>query len=378
MYIGAIIGFTAPLAMLWGVMLRQLIFAFSHFRFKQLMTPNKTIEELPSVSVCIPVRNEMHVMTECLESVTASTYPKLEIIVLDDRSEDTTSTLVKAFARDGVRFVDGKKLPATWLGKNHALQGLLDEASGRYVLFMDVDTRVQPDTIEQLVAYVQNENVDMVSVLPRREDGWRLSVIFSPLRYFWELMFHRRSAPATASNAWMIDRKVLVDEFGGFNDFKSAIQPETQLSARLMPQNRYRFLIGSPELGVSYAKKWRSQVETSIRLLFPLLGGSTGLVVLCLLGILILLVPFILLGQTPQVGWTAFQTIAAVTIIAYLALYGVYTAHIWRKGWWLGMVLWPVILLQEFILLILSIERYALNTVTWKGRPIAAPSQQKH
>jgi cellulose synthase/poly-beta-1,6-N-acetylglucosamine synthase-like glycosyltransferase len=121
MYLGVILGIALPLIVIWAVMTRQLAFALTHFRFQQRVTPKQMITELPSVSVCIPARNEMHVMTECLESVLASTYPKLEVIVLDDRSEDTTSTLVKAFARDGVRFVEGKKLPPGWLGKNYAL-----------------------------------------------------------------------------------------------------------------------------------------------------------------------------------------------------------------------------------------------------------------
>ena len=64
-------------------------------------------------------------MNDCLERVVASTYPKLEIIVLDDHSQDNTSALIKSFAHKGVRFVEGTKLPEGWLGKNHALQLLL-------------------------------------------------------------------------------------------------------------------------------------------------------------------------------------------------------------------------------------------------------------
>src|SRR5688572_18125111 len=91
--------------------------------------------DLPSVTVCIPARNEGHALTDCLQRVVASTYERLEIIVLDDVSGDDTSALIKSFASEGVRFVKGSKLPSGWLGKNHALQGLLDEASGTFVLF---------------------------------------------------------------------------------------------------------------------------------------------------------------------------------------------------------------------------------------------------
>ena len=79
---------------------------------------------LPSVTVCIPARNEDHALTDCLHKVLASDYEKLEIIVVDDNSVDNTSVLIKSFAHAGVRFVAGSELPEGWLGKNHSLQML--------------------------------------------------------------------------------------------------------------------------------------------------------------------------------------------------------------------------------------------------------------
>ena len=67
--------------------------------------------DVPSVSVCIPARNETHAMAECLERVLASDYPKLEILVFDDNSADDTSTIIRSFAQEGVRFVAGTELP---------------------------------------------------------------------------------------------------------------------------------------------------------------------------------------------------------------------------------------------------------------------------
>ncbi|MCD8561812.1 glycosyltransferase, partial [Candidatus Saccharibacteria bacterium] len=129
--------------------------------FQQHKAPHYTSSltdgsDMPSVSVCIPARNEQHALADCLQRVIASTYERLEIIVLDDVSGDDTSALIRSFAQDGVRFVQGKALPPGWLGKNHALQGLLEEASGSYVLFMDVDTRLEPQAIEHLVRYAQS------------------------------------------------------------------------------------------------------------------------------------------------------------------------------------------------------------------------------
>lgn len=326
--------------------------------------------DLPSVTVCIPARNERHALTECLERVVASTYEKLEIIVLDDSSVDNTSALIKSFAHEGVRFVKGDVPPKGWLGKNHALQELLREASGSYILFMDVDTRLSFDAIENLVRFALSSGASMVSVLPRREDGWRFSVIASPLRYFWELVFHRRGWPASASNAWLIRRKVLKDRFGGFERFKNAIQPEAAIAAELADMKEYRFAIGSQQFGVGYEKKWRSQLLTSVRLLFPLLRKDPALVVVSCIDILLLLLPF---GVLISLIFTPFLFVHAFALALALVsclLYAGYARKVWQKGWPIGALLWPLLLVQELCLIIASAIQYARRAVTWKDRPI--------
>lgn len=357
---------------IFGLAVWRLHYAYAHFKMKSLLTTAVMIEHMPTVTVCIPARNEDHVMNDALDRVIASTYPKLEIIVLDDLSGDNTSALIKAFAHEGVRFVEGKRLPASWLGKNHALQGLLDEASGQYILFMDVDTRLAPDSIEQLVSYAQQEDVKMVSVLPRREDSLRASVIFSTLRYFWEIMFHRRSSPATASNAWLIHRQTLLERFGGFSSIKDVIQPESRISSELMATGEYRFLIGTELLGVSYEKKWRSQLLTSVRLLSPLLQLKLPNSIVAALDLLILTTPLWIVLSGFISGWNINHVIAGAFILMFAGLYGMYLKKVWNKCWVIGGLLWSIIVLQEAILVVTSAILYGKKAVTWKGRPLKA------
>lgn len=348
----------------------KLRFAFNHFIMKKFVSEPTMLRDLPSVSVCIPARNETHAMTDCLERVIASTYPKLEVIVLDDSSGDNTSVLIKSFAHEGVRFVEGSALPEGWLGKNHALESLLDEASGSYILFIDVDTRIKPDTIEQLVSYAKQENATMVSILPRREDGWRTSIVFGTLRYYWELVLHRKSKPAASSSAWLIDRHSLRDDLGGFEPLKTAIQPEVALAKQLMARSAYRFLISSSLLGVAYEKKWQSQVETSIRLLFPVLGGTGLRSMIAIIVMTLLALPFFVIVAGIFTGWSLLQVCALLELLVFMTLYGSYLRRIWAKLWWLGALLWPIILLQEIVILVISTWRHLHHTVTWKGRPV--------
>lgn len=336
---------------------------------KQSEVGNDT--DLPSVTVCIPARNERHALAFCLEAVLASSYEKLEIIVLDDSSGDGTSALIKSYAHAGVRFIKGEPLPEGWLGKNHALQGLLSQASGSYVLFIDVDTRLAPTAIEQLVRALLSRRSAMISVIPRREDGWRSSTVFAPLRYFWEIVFDRVGSPGTSSSAWMIKRSLLDSELGGFARMKKDIQPEATLADLLSAEGRYQLYISTQAFGVAYEKKWRSQLMTSSRMLYPLLNHQVFKSLVAVLVLLVILAPFAVMVSLFITG-TGGLLLAASALVSLLiiATYAHYTHLVQRGSWWLSALLVPLIILQEIVLIIASLVLYKTGKVSWKGRPI--------
>ena len=327
-------------------------------------------EEKPSVSICIPARNETHALAECLERVLASDYEKIEILVFDDSSEDDTSLIIRSFAQAGVRFVAGTELPEGWLGKNHAFDVLANEASGTYIVFMDVDTIIEPSTVRKLVDILEAEKRSMVCVIPERADGWRMSVLFGHLRYFWELTVSSALRPATASALWAINRDVLLQEIGGMATYQATAAPEAAIAAQLGP-DRYRSLISGSEVTVLYEKKWHSQVETSKRLLFPRANGTKFGALLALSSIALLNLPLFVLLSGFIVGWTLLQLIAVVALMTGMMSYGMYTYSTWRHAWWAGILAWPIVVLQELILFINSVQGYYRHTITWKGRPVS-------
>ena len=345
----------------------RLQHAFDSFKLRKNYT---AALEAPSVSVCIPARNEMHALSECLEAVLASDYRKLEIIVFDDDSGDDTSVIVRSFAHAGIRFVPGTKLPEGWLGKNHALDILAREASGTYVLFLDVDTRVESTTISQLVGYVMTENLSMTSVIPRRNDTWRASVLFAPLRYFWQLILHRIASPASSSSLWMIHRETLMNTLGGFAPHKGEVEPEAHIATLLGV--KYHCLLGNETLGVSYEKKWTSQVETARRVLYPMVGGVWLGAVGGLALLLFLDLPLVMLVMSLVLGWSFVGVVALWTMGVFMAVYGMYTSKVLHKTWWLGALLWPFVIAQETVLFVMSCWGYARHSITWKGRSVTA------
>jgi chlorobactene glucosyltransferase len=124
----------------------------------------------PLVSVIIPARNEARNIERCVRSILATTYPMIEVIVVDDGSTDGTGDLVERLGKEGrVRLVRGAELPPAWFGKQWALVQGYRVARGELLLFADADTKHEPELIARAVTARAAERADLFSVIPRQE-----------------------------------------------------------------------------------------------------------------------------------------------------------------------------------------------------------------
>jgi len=131
----------------------------------------------PLVSVVVPARNEERNIGACLDALLATDHEPLEVVVVDDRSEDGTRALVEARAADDdrLRLVAGDGPPPGWMGKVAAVWRGRQEARGEVLLFLDADVRVAPSAVRQCLHYLRETGADGVTVL-----GWLEN------RGFWE------------------------------------------------------------------------------------------------------------------------------------------------------------------------------------------------
>jgi glycosyltransferase involved in cell wall biosynthesis len=226
--------------------------------------------ELPSITVAIPARNETSELTECLQSLLATDYQKMEIVVLDDCSQDQTSDIIKGFAHRGVRFLEGKIPKSSWLAKNYAYQQLMDESEGKYIVFCGVDVRFDKTSIRNVIETITHNNLSMLSVLPTRNGQNDLHEVIQPMRYWRELAIPRifNKRPPTLSTFWVIERKYLI-KLGGFGAFKKSIRPEKHFAKRAFTVGSYRFLRSSSGLGISSVKNYKAQWQTALRTRYP-------------------------------------------------------------------------------------------------------------
>ncbi len=116
----------------------------------------------PMVSVLVPCYNEEKVLKASLESLINQTYPKYEIIVIDDGSSDDTFLLAKNMEFDNGN-VSLKAFTKQNAGKAHALNFGIEKARGELFLAVDADSKLSEDAIELMADYFQDPKIGAVA-----------------------------------------------------------------------------------------------------------------------------------------------------------------------------------------------------------------------
>ena len=102
----------------------------------------------PLVSVIIPVYNVMPYIVQCLDSVQKQTYEKLEIILINDGSNDGSETFCNEIKKLDPRIVVIHKENG---GVVSARNAGIRFAHGKYIVFVDGDDWIEPDYYEKMV-----------------------------------------------------------------------------------------------------------------------------------------------------------------------------------------------------------------------------------
>ena len=108
----------------------------------------------PSVSVLIPSYNCARYLPETIESVLAQDFRDFELVILDDRSTDSSNEVLESYARrdERIRY----RLNERNLGLVENWNACLREARGKYVKFLHSDDKLtRPTALEQMLALLE-------------------------------------------------------------------------------------------------------------------------------------------------------------------------------------------------------------------------------
>ncbi|MBQ9729962.1 MAG: glycosyltransferase family 2 protein [Clostridia bacterium] len=125
------------------------------------------MDEKMLVSIIVPVYNVENYLRQCVDSLRAQTYQKIEIILVDDGSTDSSGTICEEYAAIDERVIV--------LHQKNAGQGAAREAGvaascGGYVMTVDGDDWLDVGTVEKCVQKMQeDERIECVMLSYSRE-----------------------------------------------------------------------------------------------------------------------------------------------------------------------------------------------------------------
>lgn len=142
------------------VIVQQFICSYFFYRnpFEKAKKNPGAMNAQPKVSVVIATKNERHVIFDCVYSCLQSKYKNLEVIIVNDGSDDhgITAGNIEELAKANPSRVLRKHL-ATNEGKRRAMRHGVYMANGEIIVFLDSDTIVDEDGIGRLVACINND-----------------------------------------------------------------------------------------------------------------------------------------------------------------------------------------------------------------------------
>ena len=263
---------------------------------------------MPLVSVIAPACNEAAAIEAAVRGFLALDWPRLEVIVINDRSTDGTARVLQRLVAEGdarLRVLTIADLPNGWLGKNHANAQGAALAQGEWLLFTDADVQLQPPILAKAMAHAAAESFDHIAAAPEaRLPGG----VLSQFALYFALLFSVWARPWAARNphsrahvgigAFNLVRRSVYDAAGGHAAVRLCPDDDLELGRCLkLVGGRQDFVFANGLAAVDWYGSWGEVQRGLMKNLFAGAGYS---------------VPLVLLGSVAQLWLLAWPVPALV------------------------------------------------------------------
>jgi glycosyltransferase involved in cell wall biosynthesis len=282
----------------------------------------------PAISLIFAARDEEEKLPTALATLAALDYPRLEIISVDDRSQDASGRILDDFVatHPGFRALHVAKIPDGWLGKTHALQRGFEASSGEWLLFTDADVRFKPDVIRRAVTLAEQKHLDHLTLLCNVEmhGFWEKTLIT-----FFGLAFHLATDAYRVSNpnsrayvgvgAFQLLRRSTYEAIGTHRRLAMEVVDDMKLG-KLVKRFGFRSCVGIAQEFVTV--RWHAGAGNVIRGVtknfFAAFGYNLAFAAMALAGMILLnVVPFIAVFAGH--GW--IRVFSAIAVGVALAMH---------------------------------------------------------
>lgn len=347
----------------------------------------------PRVSVLIPARNEAANIETCVRSLLAQDYPDFEIIVLDDHSEDETRHILTRLAQtlrqsqesasERLRVLDGRPLPAGWLGKHWACHQLAQAAKGDLLLFTDADTRHAPTMLRDSVSALLAERADLVTAFPREEAvSWGEKLII-PVIGFGVFSFLpvtlarwlRWAGLSVTIGQFMLFRRAAFEAIGGYEAVRNHLVDDVMLGRRIIQHGfTWRLMDGTRHVSCRMYRGFWQAVDGFTKNIFAFFDYRLSLFVVAWLWMAVTFIApaFVVLAYAVNLPVESYPyPLACVAVMESLLLWGLAYDR-FRFPLYL-VFLYPVSFGLFVLIAFRSLVYTLMGQSTWKGRDLAPP-----
>ncbi len=341
-------------------------------------------DDLPRVSIVVPARNEEREIATALRSLLAQDYPRLDVVVVDDRSTDGTRRVLEELAADPrLTIVDGVEPPSEWLGKPHALFQGARVARGEMLFFIDADVRYGLGAVSKAVAFLIRERADLVALLPRLETaGFWEGVLMPNLLcavFFAPTFLVNWSRPrwfAAGGGAGNLIRRSAYDALGGHETLRASVIDDVRLAVAAKTAGfSTRVVLAHDLVAVRMYYGFREVWNGFTKNIAYAMGGLVGVAfgALSILWTVVTLLPAVLLAAAacgaslPRGDVTLSAISTALLLLARLTIAARLRDPIWPAFTTpLMTAVWAALLVRSLY------QRIVRRTVPWRGREFDA------
>lgn len=335
---------------------------------------------LPVVSILVPARNEEANLRTLLPALLRLDYPKLEILVLDDGSDDDTAAVVQEHASTPgarLRLLPGRPPPPGWMGKSWACHQLAAAASGEVLVFCDADVVPLPAALDRTIGAMQSTGAGAATVIPRHQlEGWMESAVVPLVAQLPVLallpmaLVHRVRAPSLsmANGQWLAFTRAAYAACGGHAAVRDTVLEDVALGWRVKAAgHRLLPLVSHSLVSVRMYRDPAALWEGFGKNVYALAGGraATFTVALAVFG-LVAIYPWLGAVLGVRGALVPLALLAAVRACGVLLFrHGVRSALLHPAG----SILLTAIALKSYV----GTRR---GTMEWKGRRIGETGAQ--
>ncbi|NQU30466.1 MAG: glycosyltransferase [Anaerolineae bacterium] len=365
-----------------------LTWLHSQYQLDLLVEPAQAPKNAPLISVCVPARNEERNIEACVKALLAQTYPNFEVIILDERSTDSTPQIVERLkgTDSRINLIHGTDLPSGWAGKPHALLQASTSARGDWLCFVDADTFLEADALSSVYAKALESKADLFTMMTRQImlTFWErtvlplvmtaLSVGFSPRK-----VNDPRRKDAIANGQFIFIKRSVYDAIGGHAAVYDSIVEDKDL-ASVVKGSGYRLVIAdgqrmaSTRMYTSLPEMWEGWTKN----IYLGLRDEPGLMILGVFGAILAFAAAVLLpvwvaaGVYITIASPAYESVAILVESLLLWGYLLYWRILASRG--MGIPSWYALTTPlgaavfGAMMLTSAFKVISGKGVVWKGR----------